>query len=273
MARLVSSLLSRARVRLAAWRAGRIDSPAAARVAGALGRTLRGELGADERAWVERIEAKRRALAGDPTEIVKTDYGAGRRNAHRSADEMYQGVVSTTTIARACRASKPCFWATLLFQLVREFEPLSAVELGTCLGISAAYQAAAQSLNGNGGTLMSLEGDPALAALATDTLGGLGLKTVEVVPGRFLDTLAQVLAEREPVDYAFIDGHHDGPATVAYFEQFLPHLKPGAVLLFDDIAWPGMRPAWRAIQASSAVTLSLDLREMGLAIVGKPPAC
>jgi predicted O-methyltransferase YrrM len=42
---------------------------------------------------------------------------------------------------------------------------------------------------------------------------------------------------RHRLDFAFIDGHHDERATVAYFQQMKPSLSPGAVVLFYDIKW------------------------------------
>jgi predicted O-methyltransferase YrrM len=59
-------------------------------------------------------------------------------------------------------SSKSRNWALLLYHLLRRFRPTSCVELGTCLGLSGAYQAAALKSNG----------------------AGLG-DTAEVVAGRF----------------------------------------------------------------------------------------
>ena len=65
--------------------------------------------------------------------------------------------------------------------------------MGTAVGISAAYQAAALALNGRG-TFTTLEGAEPLADIARDNLRRLGLGMVEVVVGRFEDTLDAVLA-------------------------------------------------------------------------------
>ena len=67
------------------------------------------------------------------------------------------------------KGSKHYFWSLLLFKLIREFKPLNSVELGTCLGISGAYQAAAQKLN-KSGRLITLEGAKSLASLAEKNL-------------------------------------------------------------------------------------------------------
>ena len=241
--------------------------PMATAIAAALTDACTDRLSPEERAWVDRIEGLRATLQACEREIAKTDHGAGTRRLRRSKEAAYRGVVTTTTISRACRASTSRMWALFLFGLVRRLRPRRCLELGTCLGISAAYQAAAQRLNGDG-TLVTLEGDPALAALAAQSLRGLGLEGIQLVPGRFQDTLQGVLEEHGPVDHAFIDGHHDGTATMGYFEQLLPHLAHPALLVFDDVSWPGMRSAWRTIAHSGSVHLSSTLGNVGVCCVG-----
>jgi predicted O-methyltransferase YrrM len=246
---------------------GRGGNATATAVSTALRNACTDHLSREERAWCDRIEALRAELEACDRQIPKTDYGAGTRRMQRTEAEAYRGIVTTTSVSRASRASQSRVWALFLFGLVRRLRPRRCLELGTCVGISAAYQAAALQLNG-AGTLVTLEGDPALAALATDNLDGLGLgDDVHLVPGRFQDTLQGVLEEHGPVDHAFIDGHHDGTATLGYFEQLLPHLERPALLVFDDVSWPGMRPAWHAITVSDAVHLSWKLGDMGVCVI------
>lgn len=227
-------------------------------------------LSPEERSRLREIEALRRRLLADGTELTVVDYGAGSGDETLDEGEMARGRSKTLTVAEACAVSKPRAWARLLFHLVRELEPDICVEMGTCVGISAAYQAAALQLNGNG-RLITLEGARPLARLSEDNLVGLGLENARVVPGRFQDTLGDVLAEHAPVDFVFIDGHHDELATLGYFEQARPHLAPGAVLVFDDIAWSaGMARAWTAVTEHPDVALSVSLGAMGICSVGEP---
>ena len=96
-----------------------------------------------------------------------------------------------------------------------------------------------------------------------------------MVPGRFADTLPGVLAELHPIDFAYIDGHHDEHATIEYFEMLRPHLAPTAVIVFDDIHWsPGMSRAWDVIRRAAAVTVAVDARRVGIVVVelGSTPA-
>ena len=45
---------------------------------------------------------------------------------------------------------------SILFRLIRNLEPSSCVELGSCVGISASYQAGALSLNKKGQIIISV---------------------------------------------------------------------------------------------------------------------
>ncbi len=202
------------------------------------------------------------------TKISITDFGAGKSNLARTEDEMYQGVNRDTTVGETCKiASKPYFWSLLLFKLIREFKPSNTIELGTCLGISGAYQASAQKLN-KSGRLITLEGAKSLASLAEKNLQQLGLDNVHVVSGRFQDNLDRVLTENKPIDYAFIDGHHDEKATISYFEKFIPHLSKNSIIVFDDISWSdGMRHAWKNIEKNKDVKISLDLGVIGICVL------
>jgi predicted O-methyltransferase YrrM len=197
-----------------------------------------------------------------------TDYGAGSSHDDRTDEQMSDGVIIEKTMTDVCRASKPSFWATILFEIVHEYTPTSGLEMGTCLGISAAYQGSAMELNGFG-SLVTLEGASSLATAATENLTQIGLgERVIVVPGRFSDTLPSTIATHAPLDYAFIDGHHDEHATIAYFEQLLPHLAEKAILVFDDISWTeGMRRAWQSITKHEAVRLAVDLGALGVCVL------
>ncbi len=67
--------------------------------------------------------------------------------------------------------------------------------------------------------------------------------------GNFSKTLGPALAALRPIDFMFIDGHHDRDATLRYFEQARPFLAPKNVVVFDDIDWSdGMREAWAQIK-------------------------
>ncbi|MHC4339182.1 MAG: O-methyltransferase [Planctomycetota bacterium] len=244
------------------------DHPIAPKVARAFGSALDGSFSIEERVSLDAIEALRRRLNRSDEPLETVDYGAGSGSENRSEDAMRSGRPHRTTVGRlAGERSKSAKWCRMLFQLVRECRPTSCLELGTCLGVSAAYQAAALSLNG-AGRLTTIEGAPALASLARKNLDNLGLDRVDIRAGRFQDTLDGVLAEIAPVDYVFIDGHHDGAATLRYFERVASCLGAPAIVVFDDIRWSrGMLAAWRQVTADARVAIGVDLFNLGVTVV------
>ena len=206
-----------------------------------------------ERRRMLRIEALRQELAASDAVVGRIDFGGD------------DGVPVLGTIGELCRRSSTApAWSRLLFHLAREAAPVNALELGTALGFSAAYQGAA--LEGNGhGRLVTIEGAPPLADLARDHLARIGIGTVEVVTGRFRDALPPVLERLQPLEFVYIDGHDDGRATLDYFGTLLPAITRPALLVFDDIGIsPGMRAAWEEIAQHPRVTLAVDLHKLGV---------
>lgn len=231
---------------------------------------LKSALTAEERAWVERIERLRAQLDASTEKVTRVDFGAGLREGVelRGPGELERGVELSDEVRRISRSSsKSAFWALFLFKLVRGLRPLHCLEMGTALGLSGAYQAAALQLNGQG-SLISLEGSEALAEIARRNWEQLGLTQARVVVGRFADTLDAALGP-QPSDYVFVDGHHDERATLDYFEQLLPRLASPACLVFDDIKWSsGMRRAWQAITQDARAKICVDFGPVGVVIVG-----
>lgn len=259
----VAPLLLRARLVRARWSLPRDGSGTVRSIRQAFWRTAAGDLTEAEREWVDDIEAMRDRLIRNPMEVTISDHGAdaAAERGHEVAPGPRQRVL---TLGQICAASKPKRWGVVLFQILRQLRPASCIELGTCLGVSAAYQAAALELNGVG-RLTTVEGAGPLAELARTNLAQLGLTNVRVVPGVFREVLPGIIEEIAPIDYAFIDGHHDEGATIHYFEEVLTCAAPGAVLVFDDIRWSrGMRRAWSHIVRDGRIAQAVDLGPMGI---------
>ena len=237
-------------------------------VGNALRETLANTLSNQEKEAISSIEQRRSLLLKSDKQIPVIDYGAVTSNSTRTEEEMKIGVQATASLSKVCSASKPIFWATFLFKLIRKLEPVSCLELGSCVGISASYQAAALNINKKG-RLLTLEGSPAIAKIAKDTLAGLGLENASVVTGAFHETLKGVFETARPIEFFFNDGHHDHDAVIRYFKDALPYLSEDAVIVFDDISWsPGMKKAWCEIQDDERVAVSIGLRTIGIAVMG-----
>lgn len=222
---------------------------------------------ADRELW-EQIEGVRATLIVRTDVIEEVDYGAGSPGQQYSEDEQRKGVVTTTAVSTLAGFSKAAPWAQLLFHLTCARRPARALEMGTCVGISGSYIAGAMRQIGDG-HLWTIEGSPATARLAQQTFSTLNLeKHVTSVVGPFHQTLGPCLTEYGPFDLVFIDGHHDGKATIDYFKLIRAHLSPHAILIFDDIAWSEeMANAWHDISTDAAVQGQMRLGGMGAIVL------
>jgi predicted O-methyltransferase YrrM len=243
------------------------EAPAAVRAA--LQRAIRGRPSAEESEWITQIERLRALLASSPQALEIVDYGAspGHRYDTGEPDPVN---IATRTLGDMTRSSILPRWAYLLLRLIRELRPGSVLEMGSCVGISACYQAAALDLNRTG-RLLTLEGAPVLAARSARSIEELALAhRASVIEGRFQDTLDDVLGELKPIEMAFIDADHLEAPTLDYTERILAAAAEEAVLVFDDIHWsPGMTSAWSTIAADPRFALTLDLRVLGIAVVSE----
>lgn len=209
-----------------------------------------------------RIEARRAHLARDPRPLEFTDYGKGAPSSTRSGEEMRRGVAARLTVSQLTRASKSPVWGCLLYKIIRHTGARNCLEMGTSLGISASYICAALP---EGACFSTLEGAEPIAGIARQTLEALSLAhKAQLCIGPFHETLEKKLRETAPLDFAFVDGHHDGDATRQYFAALRPRMQPGGVMVFDDIRWsPGMRAAWKYISAQGNMAC-LDLGNTGI---------
>ncbi|NET31861.1 MAG: class I SAM-dependent methyltransferase [Cyanothece sp. SIO1E1] len=149
----------------------------------------------------------------------------------------------------------------LLFRLVNFLKPTTLLEMGTCLGLSALYQAAAAQ----NARFLTIEGSPAIAELARGHLAGLKYQNIEPHKGSFDEVLPKLLPALPKLDYVYLDGDHRHEPTLRYFETCLPYLDPGSAFVVADIYWSAeMMSAWEALQNHPKVTLTVDFYDFGI---------
>ena len=201
------------------------------------------------------IEAKRKELLSNETEIEVEDFGAGS-----SVIKTKQRVVKDI----AASSLKPKKYAQLLFRMAQYYKPETILELGTSFGISTAYLASA----GNEPDVHTCEGASSIAAIAKQNFNELGLGNIHLTEGDFAGTLPPLLSQLDKIDLAFIDGNHRKEPTLEYFTKLLNHSTPSTIFIFDDIHWSaGMEAAWEEIKKHPAVTLTIDLFFIGIVIL------
>jgi predicted O-methyltransferase YrrM len=193
----------------------------------------------------------RESVKNNPASFNITDHGAG---SHRLGSQKRRSskllMHNCTTVARS----------RLLYRLGRHFKINTALELGTSLGVSAhALSVASPSAN-----ITTVEGDKEVAAYAHDRLAENDATKATVVQSTFTEFLDE-LSTHQTFDLIFIDGHHDGNATIKYFERLLLHSHKNTLFIFDDIRWSkDMYQAWTVLCDHKTVTASIDTFRWGI---------
>ena len=245
----------------------RIDVDTLKSVAFALRDVINLNITKEEKFWIEKIEKLRRKLNTLTMQIIIEDYGAGAPDINLTEDDIHKGRILKKTIGEAVKGSVSYIKGLTLFKLARELKPSICLELGTALGISSSYIAAALELNSIG-NLITIEGAKSVAEIARENFKKLGLSRIYSEIGRFQDILELVINEDKPIDFVFIDGHHDEYATLNYFETIFPSLSDNAILVFDDIRWSkGMKRAWKTLIDDVRFKYTIDLFEIGICII------
>lgn len=158
--------------------------------------------------------------------------------------------------------SKPPNRAALLFRLVQYLKPKMVVEMGTSMGLTTIHLAAGAPKSSK---IFTLEGCPETSTLARETFRVSGFQNILLVEGPFDQTFRKLLETEGPPGFVFVDGNHAEKPTLEYFEIILKKSNPETVIVFDDIHWsPGMEMAWKKVVENPAVSVSIDLFDMGL---------
>jgi predicted O-methyltransferase YrrM len=237
-------------------------------IGNALTEVLQNIVSEEEKQWIDKIESLRKELESSNEKIEVIDYGAIEPDSNITNQELEIGKTVNITVGAKCKSgSELFFWVFILFKLIRKFQPKSCLELGSCMGLSASFQAAALKLNGIG-KMVTLEGAASLALIAKKNFQLLNLGNIDIIEGRFQDTLPTVLKRYGPFDYVFIDGHLDGTATINNFNQIIPYVSDKALFIVDNISWSeSMKKGWKYIESNERVRITFHLRQMGICII------
>jgi len=151
-------------------------------------------------------------------------------------------------------------YGRLIYHLVSYFECENMLELGTSVGISAAFISQA-NLNAH---FTSIEGVPEKTEIAKEIANELRQNT-RFVTGDFNQKLGAVLNHYPKIDFIYFDGNHTKDATLKYFELCLSKCHNYSVFVFDDIHWSReMEESWKMIKEHQKVRVSVDLFRLGL---------
>jgi len=212
----------------------------------------------DKRAFYcyEEIEELRKKLKHSHEIISVEDFGAGA--AMKKRERLVRDIVLT--------AVKPGKYGQLLFRIASAFNAHEILELGTSLGLTTLYLSSAN----DNSKVITLEGSSAIAAIAMRRFNEMDRKNIQLVEGRFEETLPKALEQTTKLDLVYFDGNHRLQPTLHYFEQCLAKSHNDSIFVFDDIYWSKeMAEAWKRIKSHEAVTLTIDLFQLGIVFFRK----
>jgi caffeoyl-CoA O-methyltransferase len=174
----------------------------------------------------------RLSMAVIKTEVTQevVDYLA----RHAGQDEVLERVARETAEMPNAEMQTTPDEAALLTMLARLVGARRALELGTFTGYGAISIARGLA---DGGRLTCLELDQEYAAIARRNLEDAGVADrVEVLVGPALEALRAMPAE-PTFDLVYLDA--DKPGYPDYYEEIVPRLVPGGLLLIDNVLLGG----------------------------------
>jgi predicted O-methyltransferase YrrM len=183
--------------------------------------------------------------------IEVTDLGAGshKLSNRRKVKDIYK------------ISSSKGRYGLLLYKLVRYFKAQNILELGTSIGIGSSYLMA-----GNPEAhLTTIEGCSSTASVAKRLFTALEMDSIDQRVASFVDAIPELTKNK--YDLIFLDGHHDGQATLKYVDQLFSCLHDDSILILDDIRWSAdMLSAWNKAKSDERFHVSIDLYRMGILI-------
>jgi caffeoyl-CoA O-methyltransferase len=136
----------------------------------------------------------------------------------------------------------------LLALLARTVDARFAVEVGTFTGYSAIVVARALPEHGR---LLCCEIDENWAARARENIERAGLADrVEIRLAPAIETMRSLTGD-PPVDFAFVDA--DKPGYSSYYEELLRVMRPGALMVLDNVVLGG-----RVLQPEDDTARAMD---------------
>jgi len=194
-----------------------------------------------------------KALGSNKKIINIKDFGAGSQKLgnQRSIQQIFR------------ISSSKGHYGRILFQLSNYFQPKKILEFGTSLGIGTLHF----HLGNPTSQITTVEACPETLSFTQDFLKDK-VSNVNFIESTFSDFLTQISSEK--YDLIFVDGHHDGKATIEYMQKLEKHSHNETIFILDDIRWSDdMFKAWNSLKNSNNYNVSIDLFRMGILIPRK----
>ncbi len=209
----------------------------------------------EARSDFEQLAAAKAALLADHTPIAEdssTCFGPYDK--------------STDTIGSIARQSQPYHVQQVFYTLTLMLRPARILDLGTAVGMSSAYLAAAQACAGVDGTVTTLDASPVRLKIAQRLHASVGLENVRYASGMAEQDLQRELALNDRFDMAVVDAAHGRKGFLTIYEYLIEAANPGALIIFvPDARHTGeIAKAWDKIKADERSGCATQLGDLKL---------
>ena len=199
------------------------------------------------------IEAKRLTYLSNHQKVDFTHIGGGSRVLSSSPSKTVKQISSSAVSSKTK--------SHLIYRLAEFICPTKVIEIGTSLGINSMYLASLPNTN-----FVGIEPVDFFYNETKKNLIELGLiESCKLYHGKFQEILPhQNFKEGEKV-FIYFDGDHTKQAVIQLIDLISKWKSIELFALMDDIRWSKeMLEGWRLFKDSSAVSLSLDMFQLGL---------
>jgi predicted O-methyltransferase YrrM len=211
--------------------------------------------------WIGEHLLEAVPLAPRKRRIEQLAFQTNRRGPHALADAYGDatGTRHPNEVRSASRLGDLYAW------LVLQRRPETVVEFGSAFGVSGMYFMTGLQAAGSG-HLYSFEINPSWADIAETNIRSLG-SALTLTRGSFEDHVDRTVPG--PIDLAFVDGIHSYEFVTQQFALLLQRMRPGGLLLFDDINFSRlgarMQEAWQEIAGHPQVVAAVEVqRQLGI---------
>jgi predicted O-methyltransferase YrrM len=178
-----------------------------------------------------------------------SDHGAGSKkmNHLRSVAEL------------AKKASSAGVYGNVLYQICKHYQPKTILEFGTSIGTGVIHMKAGNP----SAQIVTIEGCDRILEKAYQQFDYWKLDHVFPICTQFDHFIK--LPPIHQYDLVFLDGNHEGSATMRYLNQLENQTHNETVFIMDDIRWSeDMWNTWQQIVADERFHVTIDLGRMGL---------
>lgn len=174
--------------------------------------------------------------------------------------------VDMSVSERAIAVSLPDEDGRVLYEMVRDQQLKTCVEMGGAFGVGTRYLALALAKN-QAGQLWTIELEQRRQELAMQALGEL---SVYVHPelGAVEEAMPRLGKERQDYDFYFVDALHTYDATWGYYQLIQQYTADTCLCVFHDVNSSGpMAKVWKRIVQHPATLEAMSWRRLGFCLI------